>query len=294
MALALPLQVFDGIYRVCGLGRSSQVPSSSKICQERLAKIIIANASIIDVIRWRKVSGAFKKAADKRLSSFSRINVKVYKNLTELRSHNCKKDTFEWHPHGNVMLMDMGMGQLGIAVDTKLKFNDVKALLQILSTFRFYIEELFMDSPIIELIVSEINKQQVNLLIEILKNTRKLNEKIESTNNSLTTRSFSKVVSGPFFPNLKKLTITSQSNQLEHLSRLVTYAVGVDFLYETQNIDLLCLKICIGGQWCQKRNVRMFRHVNRFRQWTEADSLGERYFQQFSGTTKTKTSAFRI
>lgn len=123
---------------------------------------------------------------------------------------NVFSDTFEWHPHGNVMLMDMGMGQLGIAVDTKLKFNDVKALLQILSTFRFYIEELFMDSPIIELIVSEINKQQVNLLIEILKNTRKLNEKIESTNNSLTTRSFSKVVSGPFFPNLKKLTITSQ------------------------------------------------------------------------------------
>lgn len=36
---------------------------------------------------------------------------------------------------------------------------------------------------------------------------------------------------GPFFKNLKRLVITSTSKQLEHLTRLSTYAaVDVDFL----------------------------------------------------------------
>uniref|UniRef100_A0A914YN32 Uncharacterized protein n=1 Tax=Panagrolaimus superbus TaxID=310955 RepID=A0A914YN32_9BILA len=196
------------------------------------------------------------------------------------------ENAFEWHPHGNVMLMETGPGHLGIAIDTKMKSSDVKALFQLLVAFRFNVEELFMDSPIIELLVAQINKQQVNLLIEMLKTSRKPTNYNGYEDHSLTTLSSSSAIPGPFFPILKKLTITSKSNQLEHLSRLITYAVGVDFLYETQNIDLLCLKICFGGQWCQKRNVRMFKHVSRFRQWTEADSLGERYFQQFSDTSK--------
>ncbi|KAE9556358.1 hypothetical protein FO519_000398 [Halicephalobus sp. NKZ332] len=293
MALTLPLQVFDGIFRCCGISGGFEGPSCSSISQERLAKIIIGNASLTDLFRWRRVSGAFKRAAEARLSSFTRIDVRIYDGLADLRNHHCEKDTFEWLPHGNVMLMDLGMGQLGIAVDTKMKSNDVKSLLRILMAFRHYVEELFMDSPIIELIVSQINKQQVNLLIEMLKITRKVNESQSSGSRGLISTSSPETIPGPFFTNLKKLTITSKSNQLEHLSRLVTYAVGVDFLYETQNMDLLCLKICIGGQWCQKRNVRMFRHVNKFRQWTEADSLGERYFQQFSGTTRVKSNSPR-
>jgi len=294
MALTLPLQFFDGLCRCCGITGEFEGPSSSSIAQERLAKIIIENASLTDLFRWRRVSGAFKRAAEARLSSFTRIDVRVYDGLTDLRNHHCHKDSFEWLPHGNVMMVDLGMGHLGIAVDTKLKSNDVKSLLRLLMAFRHYVEELFMDSPIIELIVSQINKQQVNLLIEMLKSTRKFTEQQNSEDRSLISSFFPEPIPGPFFTNLKKLTITSQSNQLEHLSRLGTYAVGVDFLYETQNIDLLCLKICIGGQWCQKRNVRMFRHVNRFRQWTEADSLGERYFQQFSGATRVKSNSPRI
>jgi hypothetical protein len=289
MALTLPLQILDGVCRCCGFpsGFGEASSSSKTFPHDQLANIIINNASLIDCFRWKRVSRTFRKAAEKRLASFSRIDVRIYDGLAELRNHQCKKDAFEWHPHGNVMLMETGPGHLGIAIDTKMKSSDVKALFQLLVAFRYNVEELYMDSPIIELLVAQINKQQVNLLIEMLKTSRKPAANSNGFgDHSLTTLPNSSAIPGPFFPILKKLTITSKSNQLEHLSRLITYAVGVDFLYETQNIDLLCLKICFGGQWCQKRNVRMFRHVNRFRQWTEADSLGERYFQQFSGTSK--------
>lgn len=90
---------------------------------------------------------------------------------------------------------------------------------------------------------------------------------------------------GPFFTNLKRLIITSTSKELENLSRLSSYsAVDVDFLYKTEKIDLLCLKIIIGGKWCrQKPHLRMFRHVTSFRKWSESEKLGERYLQQFTG-----------
>uniref|UniRef100_A0A7E4VMG9 F-box domain-containing protein n=1 Tax=Panagrellus redivivus TaxID=6233 RepID=A0A7E4VMG9_PANRE len=295
MALILPA-VFDTCIRLWDRYSHPASSTSGGLCHERLAKIIIDNASLIDVLRWRRVSGAFQKAAKERISSFTRIDVRIYDGLADMRNHKCDKDAFEWHPRGNVMLMETGPGQLGIAVDTRLKISDVKALLQVLTAFRLHVEELFIDSPIIELLVAQINKQQVNLLVEMLKSTRRFDDAHSqlSTDRAIANLSANNAIPGPFFPVLKKLTITSQSNQLEHLSRLVTYAVGVDFLYETQNIDLLCLKICIGGQWCRKRNVRMFRHVNRFRQWTEADTLGERYFQQFSGgSRKTSKSSTR-
>ena len=127
-------------------------------------------------------------------------------------------DSFEWLPHGNVMIVDLGMGQLGIAVDTKLKSNDVKSLLRLLMAFRHYVEELFMDSPIIELIVSQINKQQVNLLIEMLKSTRKFTDNQTSEDRSLISSFFPETIPGPFFTNLKKLTITSQARSFSYLN----------------------------------------------------------------------------
>uniref|UniRef100_A0A914DZZ6 Uncharacterized protein n=1 Tax=Acrobeloides nanus TaxID=290746 RepID=A0A914DZZ6_9BILA len=205
--------------------------------------------------------------------------------------HKCEKDAFEWHPHASVLLMEMGVGQLGLAIDTKMRTDDVRALIQILTVFRANVAQLFIDCPIIELLVSQINREQVNLLMEMLRSSRILPpdefpKKYDY--NSVARRNSIGLQSGTFFPKLKKLTITSQSNQLEHLSRLLTYAVGVDYLYETDNIDLLCLKIILGGRGHsnQKKHFRLFRHLTKFRQWTAADRLGERYFQQFSGSNR--------
>jgi hypothetical protein len=232
------------------------------------------------------VSKAFRKAADRRLSKFNRIDVRVYNGISELSGRKCERDVFEWHPHAAVMLVETGPTELGIAIDKKMTYDDVRALVQVLSTFRQHVEQIFVDGPIIELLVSQINKQQLTLLMEQLRLSRKIphdETKASPSKRVLVPVHEPHMPHGPFFPKLKKLTITSQSNQLEHLSRLLSYAVGVGSLYESENIDLLCLKICIGGHWCHKRHTRMFRHVTRFRQWTEADSLGERYFQQFTG-----------
>lgn len=112
------------------------------------------------------------------------------------------------------MLMETGPGHIGIAIDTKMKSCDIKALFQLLGAFRYNVEELYIDSPIIELLVAQINKQQVNLLIEMLKTSRKPNGHGNFSENSLASISDSGVIPGPFFPILKKLTITSKVSDI--------------------------------------------------------------------------------
>lgn len=55
-----------------------------------------------------------------------------------------------------VMIVEMGSKELGIAIDTKRKLDDIKALVQLLTAFRLNVQELFMDSPIIEILVSQV------------------------------------------------------------------------------------------------------------------------------------------
>lgn len=279
MALILPLHVFEGIYRL--LPRTS---NPSPIEQKRLATFLTANASLFDLIRWRRVSQAFKLAANDRLKNFKRIDVRCYNGLSQLYEDPKTRAKFEWHPHASMFLLQTGRNELGIAIDSKLKTSDVSALIQLLSSFRHNVEHLFVDSPVIELLVSQINRQQVALFVEIFKFSRTpTKQNFMNKETAVSAVDHSSVPDGPFFPKLKKLTVTSNSNQLEYLSRLGSYAVGVDLLYETSNMDLLCLKICMGNsQWTQKPNIRLFRHVTRFKQWTDAGTLGERYFQQFS------------
>ncbi|EFO18350.2 hypothetical protein LOAG_10146 [Loa loa] len=128
------------------------------------------------------------------------------------------------------------------------------------------------------------------MLIEMIRLSRKVNCCCGVTRNrqqlKLTPLHRMYFPDAPFFPNLKKLSIISKANQLQHLSRLLGYAVSVDLLYHVEQMDLLCLKILVGNVWARPTKFRLFRHLTRFRQWTEANMLGERYFQQFGTTHK--------
>ncbi|CAD5214834.1 unnamed protein product [Bursaphelenchus okinawaensis] len=287
MALTLPLQIFEKIYQCC-----SNEENSSKNANYRLAERLLEHATLIDLLKWRRVSKTFRRAADNRLKSFTRIDVRVYPGLNDIYNNRCDSDLFEWHPKAPIMLMETGPNQVGIAIDSNMKTANVRALLEILSVFRSSTQELFMDSPVIDLFISQINKEQMYALIELLRKNRVMKKSTAIFDAHVKILDLppqkSLVPFGPFFPNLKKFTVTSTSNQLEHLSRLCTYAVGVELLYHPENIDLLCLRIILGGRWFRKPHVRMFKHVARFRQWTEANSMGERYFQQFTPTTKGK------
>jgi hypothetical protein len=136
------------------------------------------------------VSKTFKKAIDARLQQFTRIDVRCYNGLAQMgeesangsggggqttgRGH-CRgeynqisipfcatsSDSFEWHPHATLMVLEMGPHELGIAVDTKMRQEDVKALVQLLCTFRRSVEQLCMDSPIIELLVSQVQQHRL-------------------------------------------------------------------------------------------------------------------------------------
>ncbi|KAI6187898.1 hypothetical protein M3Y98_00295400 [Aphelenchoides besseyi] len=306
MALTLPLHFFDTLCRCCG-SVANEGTSQSATEIDRLAQAIVANASLFDMIKWQRVSKAFRLAAQDRFKNYTRVDIRVYNGLHKLHNHHCEKgrqqngpvnsvdlDAFEWHPNAQVLLAEMGSNGLGIAVDTNMNQNDVRALIEILTVFRLFIEQIFIDGPVMNSLVSQLNRQQMYTLLMTLRNERKT-----QTANSVCTSSSRSLAAfnpqpttplGPFFVNLKKLTVTSTSNELEYLSRLSTYAIGADCLFEMANIDLLCLKIVLGGRFCQKRHVRLFRHVTRFRQWAEADSLGERYLQQFSRPTNSRLS----
>lgn len=51
----------------------------------------------------------------------------------------------------------MGLNKLGVGIDTTMKMEDVRAIVQVLSAFRHSIQQLYMDSPIIEMLVSQVN-----------------------------------------------------------------------------------------------------------------------------------------
>uniref|UniRef100_A0A1I7STZ2 F-box domain-containing protein n=2 Tax=Bursaphelenchus xylophilus TaxID=6326 RepID=A0A1I7STZ2_BURXY len=289
MALTLPLQIFETIYKCC-----AGEESSSKHCNYRLAERLLEHATLMDLIKWRRVSKAFRRAADNRIKAFTRIDVRVYPGLNEIHNHQRETDCYSWHPRAPIMMIESAPNQVGIAIDSNMKTVNVRALLEVLSVFRNSAQQLFMDSPVIDLFVSQINKEQLYSLIELLRKNRTLKRTSAFFDSNVKILDMppqkSLMPYGPFFPNLKKFTVTSTSNQLEHLSRLCTYAVGVELLYHRENIDILCLRIILGGRWFRKPHVRMFKHVARFRQWTEANSLGERYFQQFTPNTKSNRS----
>lgn len=287
MALILPLQFLDSFRRCC----CSDDACTSTDTEGKLAEILVNKASLFDVIKWQRVSSRFRKAAQKRLDSYTRIDVQVYAGLKKLREHKVHQERLDWHPTLALVAVELGPNHLGLAIDSLLKWKDVRALFHLLITLSGNVEYLFIDSPIIELLVAEINKRQVNLLVSLLCQSR-TTSKEQCCLNEFTIAPVDRVKlpDGPFFPHLKQLTIASQTNQLEHLSRLLSYSVSVNLIYHVEEIDLLCLKICVGNAWSKSRHFRLFKHLTRFRQWTEANVLGERYFQQFGKSVSRKRS----
>lgn len=274
----LPLQVMDSFRRCCC---STNACTSTSI-EEQLAEILVNKASLFDVIKWQRVSTRFRNAAQKRLNSYTRIDVQVYAGLKKLREDRNHQERLDWHPTLALVAVELGPNHLGIAVDSLLKWKDVRALFHLLITLSRRVEHLCIDSPIIEMLVAEVNKRQVKLLVSLLCQSRTTSME-QCCFNEFTIAPIDPLhlPEGPFFPHLKQLTITSQTSQLEHLSRLLSYSVSVNLIYHVEEMDLLCLKICIGSAWSRSRHFRLFRHLTRFRQWTEANVLGERYFQQF-------------
>lgn len=52
--------------------------------------------------------------------------------------------------------MELEPNHLGIAIDSELTTNNVSALLHLLFTLRRKVEQLFIDSPTIELLVAQV------------------------------------------------------------------------------------------------------------------------------------------
>ncbi|VDM98128.1 unnamed protein product [Thelazia callipaeda] len=288
MALTLPLHVAASVQRCC-----SNQACTSKFTDE-IIKLVINKASLFDVFKWRQISKGFQRAVEERLDTYTMIDIKVYSGLRHLRNKASAESEYDWHPSLALMIVELEPNHLGIAVDSELKASNVTALLRLLFSLRLKTEQLFIDSPIIELVVAQINKEQINMLIEMVshsRNTTRCRNTMHNQKLQLTTCHPIYFPETPFFPNLKKLSITSKTSQMQHLSRLLSYAVTVDLLYYVEQMDLLCLKILMGNAWARPTRFRLFRHLTRFnilfrfRQWTEADVLGERYFQQF-GTTR--------
>uniref|UniRef100_A0A1I7XNG6 F-box domain-containing protein n=1 Tax=Heterorhabditis bacteriophora TaxID=37862 RepID=A0A1I7XNG6_HETBA len=151
----IPLTVYDNLRRVC----CSVFASSSRVDHTAIADRLVAGASLVDVLRWRRVSRAFRDAAVNRITQYTNIHVRVYDGLCKLymrRTENMENEDLYWHPSSCLLLSEMNSHTLGIAVDSKPTWKDIKSLLSLLDIFRPTAEQVHMDSPIIEILVKEV------------------------------------------------------------------------------------------------------------------------------------------
>ncbi|KAF8355481.1 hypothetical protein PRIPAC_97104 [Pristionchus pacificus] len=283
----LPLTVFDCIRRACRYNLLDAYSPSDM--EYQLAERILAHASLADLLRWRTVSVAFRKAATKRISSYSKMHIRVYDGLTELRAKSkCKS---EWPCSANVLLCEMDTDSVGICIDSKLNWKDAKAMISLIAIFRHSAEQVYMDSPVVDLLLKHLNSSKVHSLLQLLTQKRRQSFSLptpisyflplDDTHNELVLPNKTAVESGPFFPRLKKFTVTADKSQLTHLSRIISYCVAVESVFEKEDVDLVVL----GESWCRSKQ-RLFRHVSSFKHWLDASSLGVKYVQQFQGKPK--------
>lgn len=66
-------------------------------------------------------------------------------------------DELSWHPAGCLLLNEMSTSELGIALDARPKWKDVKVLLALLQLLRENVVHIHMDSPVVELLVKEVS-----------------------------------------------------------------------------------------------------------------------------------------
>ncbi|VDN28951.1 unnamed protein product [Gongylonema pulchrum] len=216
MALILPLNIAASVQRCC-----SCRAGTSRLT-DQIIQIIVNRASLFDVIKWQQISKGFRQAAQKRLDAYTVVDIKVYGGLRQLRHKAGAGSEYDWHPSLALMLVELEPNRLGIAIDSELKPRDVTALLRLLFTLRRKVEQLFVDSPVIELLVAQINKEQINMLIEIVGLSRKLSHCQSRCSKKLEVapRQRTHLPEAPFFPSLKKLSIVSKVT-LIHTVQLV-------------------------------------------------------------------------
>ncbi|ETN72059.1 hypothetical protein NECAME_04530 [Necator americanus] len=240
----IPLTVYDNLRRVC----CSMFASSSQTDHSEIADRMIANASLADVLRWRCVSRPFRKAALRRLARYTTIHVRVYDGLSKLHekvSSIAHVDDLSWHPAGCLLLSEMSLHELGIALDSRPKWRDVKILVALLNVFRENAIHIHMDSPIVELLVKEVNTKKINALLVFFSQNRKCDKDFTCEETTIAPVMRSQFPLGPMFPALKTFTVISNPQQLNHLSRLIHYAVAVDMIYQKKEIDLVCLQVIV-------------------------------------------------
>ncbi|VDO88448.1 unnamed protein product [Heligmosomoides polygyrus] len=236
----IPLTVYDNLRRVC----CSMFASSSQ------------TDHYADVLRWRSVSRRFRAAAVRRLERFTTIHIRVYDGLCKLYergSSTAMTDELSWHPAGCLLLNEMSTSELGIALDARPKWKDVKVLLALLQLLRENVVHIHMDSPVVELLVKEVNTKKINALLVFFSQNRKCDADFTCEETTIAPVMKSQLPLGPMFPALKQFVVTSN--------------------------------VVLGESWCRSKQ-RLFRHVNSFKQWSDASSLGVRYLQQFHGAEK--------
>ena len=83
-------------------------------------------------------------------------------------------------------------------------------MLSLLDLFRTSVEQVFMDGPVVEMLLKEVNSKNIKTLLYYLNQNRKLGG-LESTlhDYSIAPLYDDKKVNGPLFPKLKQFTVTS-------------------------------------------------------------------------------------
>lgn len=66
-------------------------------------------------------------------------------------------DDLNWHPSACLLLCEMSPTSLGIVMDSKPNWKDIRTMLSLLEIFRTSVEQVFMDSPVVEMLLKEVH-----------------------------------------------------------------------------------------------------------------------------------------
>jgi hypothetical protein len=179
-----------------------------------------------------------------------------------------------FHPAGHkVMARFPSATSVELVVDDHWSSKDVVALHDSISMFRLSVEQIYLDAPVVELIIASlsiIDLERFHAFLCFLKavNSNDVHIAIErstSTGGEI------------FFPCGREISIRTTETDSSHLARILDYGVRSQLVVDRRNLE--SLKVIITDMTLYTKALN--RNLYHFRCWAGSAGFDDRYCQQF-------------
>uniref|UniRef100_A0A7E4UQI3 Tudor domain-containing protein n=1 Tax=Panagrellus redivivus TaxID=6233 RepID=A0A7E4UQI3_PANRE len=187
------------------------------------------------------------------------------------------------HPSGHVRLLARFIddSNVELLVEEQWSSKDVLALQEIISMFRYSVEELTLDAPVIELIIASLSMIDLDRWYAFLCFMKAVNnhdmhlaiERSHSTSSSPTN------TGELYFPQCREIVIRTTEADSNHLARIIDYGVRSKLVVDRTKLE--SLKVIITDVRGDQEKRELNRNLYHFRCWCGSAGFDDRYRQQF-------------